>query len=202
MQEELRSALNLRDIRSNQNGIRADLLAMGLLTNRQEQEALETDIKARAGENNVILRTLQDLKRTDARFLSRLEEFNSRQGEFEQTRDTQVIPLIYQGKKEAAQGVILGIQEERNQRMRSIADDLIKESEESVQSVVAQAEQTADRSIRVFLSVGFLALLVSIVMGASLNRIIANPLKEISGAAEKNRCWRRIRRCSFQPSQR
>jgi methyl-accepting chemotaxis protein len=69
--------------------------------------------------------------------------------------------------------------------MQSLADELVQESEESVQRVIAQSEQTANQSIRVFLSVGFLALLVSIGMGASLNRIIANPLKDISGAAEK-----------------
>ena len=185
VQQELQSALHLRDIRSNQNAVRANLLAMVLLNDRREQEALETDIKARAEENNESIRNLQDLKQADSGFFSRLEEFVVVRNDFTRTQETEIIPLIYQGKKEAAQALILGIQEERNQRMKSIADGLVKESEESVQRVVAQSEQTADQSIRVFLSVGFLALLVSLAMGASLNRIIANPLKDITRIAER-----------------
>jgi len=185
VQRQMQSALSIRELRSNQNGIRANLLTMSLLTERREQEALETDIKARSEENDESLRTLQDLEQANPSFLSKLEEFNSIRTDYKQTRDNQEIPLINEGKREEALKLAVGIQQQRTERMRTIADELVKETGESVQRVVTQSEQTADRSIRVFLSVGFLALLVSIAMGASLNRIIANPLKDISSAAEK-----------------
>ena len=184
-QQELLSAVNLREIRANQNAVRGNVLAMMLLTNQPEQKVLETDIKTRSEENNETIRSLQELNQGNARFLSRLGELNAIRSDFNQTRETQVIPLIYQGNREDAHKLVLGIQEERNQKMRSIADALVKESEESVQRVVAQSEQTAELSTRIFLLVGLLALLVSVVMGAFLNRILANPLKEITRIAER-----------------
>ena len=184
-QQELMSAVNLREIRANQNAVRGNVLAMMLLTNQPEQKVLETDIKTRSEENNETIRNLQELNQDNARFLSRLEEFIVIRNDYTQTRETQVIPLIYQGNREDAHKLVLGIQEERNQKMRSIADALVKESEESVQRVVAQSEQTAELSTRIFLLVGLLALLVSVVMGAFLNRILANPLKEITRIAER-----------------
>ena len=184
-QQELLSAVNLREIRANQNAVRGNVLAMMLLTNQPEQKVLETDIKTRSEENNETIRNLQELNQDNARFLSRLEEFIVIRNDYTQTRETQVIPLIYQGNREDAHKLVLGIQEERNQKMRSIADALVKESEESVQRVVAQSEQTAELSTRIFLLVGLLALLVSVVMGAFLNRILANPLKEITRIAER-----------------
>ena len=184
-QQELMSAVNLREIRANQNAVRGNVLAMMLLTNQPEQKVLETDIKTRSEENNETIRNLQELNQDNARFLSRLEEFIVIRNDYTQTRETQVIPLIYQGNREDAHKLVLGIQEERNQKMRSIADALVKESEESVQRVVAQSEQTAELSTRIFLLAGVLALLVSVVMGAFLNRILANPLKEITRIAER-----------------
>ena len=53
VQRQMQSALSIRELRSNQNGIRANLLTMSLLSERREQEALETDIKARSEHRKV-----------------------------------------------------------------------------------------------------------------------------------------------------
>jgi methyl-accepting chemotaxis protein len=182
---ELTSALHLRDIRANQNAIRGNVLAMMLLTTQREQQALEAEIRTRNEENNETVRTLRVLNPGDSAFLSRLQEFAGLRDDYSQTRDSQVIPLIYQGRREDAQRLVLGIQEERNQKMRAIADELVQESQQSVQRVIAQSDQAAEESTRLFLLVGVLALAMSVGMGVSLHRSLANPLKEITRIAER-----------------
>ena len=183
VQRELASALALRDMRANQNAIRGNLLAMMLLSTRQEQESLEAEIRTRADENNETIRNLQELNRGDSALLSRLEAFGLARNDYNRTRETEIVPLIYGARREEAQRLLLGIQEERNQRMRAIADELVEGSRESVTQAIAQSEETAEQSIRIFLSVGVLALFVSVVMGGFLNRIIASPLKQITDFA-------------------
>jgi methyl-accepting chemotaxis protein len=185
VQRELTSALALREMRANQNAIRGNLLAMMLVTSRQEQETLEAEIRARSEENDETIRSLQGLNQGDAAFLARLEQFNLARNDYNRTRETEVLPLIYGGRREDAQRLILGIQEESNQRMRAVANELVEESQVSVPQAIAQSEQTAEQSMRIFLSVGVLALLVSVVMGGFVNRSIARPLREITGFAER-----------------
>lgn len=99
--------------------------------------------------------------------------------------ETETIPLIYAGKIDEAKGILLGIQDERNDKMRPIADALVDEAKERARTATIQSEHRANRSARIFATVGALALLISAMMAVFLSRLIANPLKEISGVAAR-----------------
>lgn len=184
-ENEFAIAVDLKDVRSNQNGVRAALLDMMLVTNRSDQEAWHQEIKDRVKKIDEIMQGLLERAQSDPEFLHRLEELNATRNAFQQTRDTQVIPLIYEGKIEEAKTLVLGIQLQRNEKMRSIANELADEAEKRAKIAVAQSEQRANDSVRFFVIVGVIAFLLAVVMATFLNRIIANPLREISGIAER-----------------
>src|SRR5918996_778870 len=50
--QEFANAVDLKDIRANQNGMRAALLTMMLVSQRSDQEALHQETKDRAKEND------------------------------------------------------------------------------------------------------------------------------------------------------
>ncbi len=183
--QDFTNAIDLKDVRSNQNAIRADVLTLLLATDSSQRDLLQKDIADREKENDATMQGLLDRTQNDATLHAGLKEFNALRSAFQQTWDAQVIPLIFAEKTEEAKAVILGIQEERNQKMRSIANQLVDEADKRAQASLAQSEQRANDSIRFFVIIGLVALLMGAGMALYLDRIIANPLKAISGVAER-----------------
>ena len=183
--EDFANAVDLMALRMNQNGVRAAQLTMMSSTKQSDQEAWHQDLKDRVKEIDEILQRLFELGRNDPMFLRRLEEEKTTRDAYKQTRDTEVIPLIYGGKTEEAKKLVLGIQGERYRKMRSIAEELGKEAKEKARTAVIQSEQKARDAVRIFVIIGAVALLLGVGMAAFLNRIIAAPLREISSVAER-----------------
>jgi methyl-accepting chemotaxis protein len=179
-EQEFTIAVDLENLRSNQQAIRATAVTMMMLTKQSDQEVRHQGIKDRSKENDEIMRRLLERGRNDPQLLRRLEEFEVIRSAFRQTRETQVMPLIYAGKIDEAKGLFLRIQAERNDKMESIVDALVDEAKERARTAVMQSERAAQQAVRISVIVGVLALLLSVVMVALLNRLIANPFKEIS----------------------
>lgn len=175
----------LLELRADLNRQLSLVMEMMVTTEKSDQEALAKDIKGRVKEIDEPLQALPVLRAGDPKFLSRLEELKSTLSAYRQTRDTESIPLIYGGKIEEAKKLALGIQAERFEKIRSIAIELANEAKERARRNVTQSRQRADQAVRLFAVGGALALLMGIAMAAFLNRIIANPLREISGVAER-----------------
>jgi DNA-binding TFAR19-related protein (PDSD5 family) len=170
-------AVDLEDLRSNQDAIRATALMMMLLTERSEQEVQHQRIKELSNENEAIMRRLLERGHHDPQLLRRLEEFDIIRRAFRETRETQVMPLIYAGKIDEAKGLFLGIQAERNNKMEAIADAFVDEAKESARTALTPSEARMLQSVRIFALIGALALLISVAMASPLNRIIAKPPK-------------------------
>jgi methyl-accepting chemotaxis protein len=101
-------------------------------------------------------------------------------------RDTQILPLIAEGKTEDARKLATeGVQAERFATMRSVAQQLGDSADEVASTAVIQSAQQASESVRLFRVIGVIALVVSVVMVGSLNRAIAAPLRHIAGVAER-----------------
>ncbi len=182
--EDFANALDLMTLRAEQNSVRAGLLTMMALTQRTDQESWHQDIKERAGEISAILQRLQERNRDRAHLSRKIEEITAAREAFAQTRDAQVIPLIYAGKTDQAREITLGVQEERYRKMRSTAEELGKAAAEQARAAVAASESRAQRAIGVFAIVGALAILLAVAMVLYLDRIIAAPLKTVAGVAE------------------
>ncbi len=184
--EDFAIGLDLMRLRVDENAIRADMLAMQMpATKRSDQDALHQEVKERIKDIEDVTQRLREGGRADAAFLRRFEEFERTWTAFEQTRATEIIPLIYQGKTEEARKLALGIQSERFQAMRSISKELGEEAVARAQRRIAESESRARDTVRIFLVVGLAALGVGLLMVGWLNRVIAGPLKSISVVAER-----------------
>jgi len=181
-EREFADVLEIKDVRSDQNASRADLFALIALTGRTEQEALQKAMKERAKPVGATLQRLIERNKEDLKRHSMFEEFNAIRAAFVETRET-MFTLISAGKTDEAKKLSVGVQAERNAKMGAIADALVDETEKAAKSALAQSEQTARESVRVFGIAGVIAVLLGIAMAIFLNRIIASPLKELSGAA-------------------
>ncbi|MCI0530116.1 MAG: methyl-accepting chemotaxis protein, partial [Nitrospira sp.] len=177
-------ATDLLELKSNQNRQHSQILEMTLRTSKSDQESIEQNIKASAKEIDEWVQKLFEHGRDDPKLLERLEELKTILDAYRQTRETQ-IALIYEGGFDEARQLAIGVQDERYERMRSIIKELVDEIVERARIAVVQSGQRANQSVRVFIIIGVIALLAGVVLIVFLNRILANPLKEISGVAEQ-----------------
>jgi methyl-accepting chemotaxis protein len=178
LQRNDRAALILSDLEANTNGQRAAVLRMIFITNPTEQAAGHQQIKEISNENETLFQKLPEFFPDDPKFLSRIVELATVRSAFIQTRDSQIIPLIFEGNIEEAKALTLGINDGRYAKMRDLAKILSDE-------VRQQASRSASQAKRTFLVIGLLAILISVTLVIFLSRIIAVPLKEISAIAER-----------------
>jgi methyl-accepting chemotaxis protein len=184
-QQDFANAEDLMRLRAEENGVRAAVLDMMLVTRRSEQEAWHRDIRERSKEIARITQRLLERNRGNQRLSAGLAELSTIRDVFAQTRDGQLIPLIYAGKMEQAKALMLGVQYERYIKMRDLAQQLGDEAEEAARIAVEESEHQALQTVRVFIVAGIASMLFGLMMVLALNRAIAAPLKAISNAAER-----------------
>jgi methyl-accepting chemotaxis protein len=184
-QEEFANAQDLMKLRADENGVRAATLDMLVVTKRSAQEVWHQDIKERSKEISGIEQRLLERNRNDSLLYTKLEELRTIREAFAQTRNDQVIPLIYAGKAEQAKTILQGIQQERYLKIRAISQELGDAAVEKARAAVTESELEAERTVRLFVMVGVAAILLAVAMALLISRIIALPLQMISGIAGK-----------------
>ena len=181
---EFANVIDLQDIRFNQNRIRSNTLTMFVLNDRQKMESLRKEGDEIAKKNDELMRMVLG-RETDPNNIARLKEFDELRKAFNDTRENQVMPLVFAGKIDSAKSVVTGIQADRNEKMGSIRDELVTAAENNTNAAVAES----GRNVRSFLNILTVLCIAIIIIGASiaiyLSRIIAGPLQEISETAEK-----------------
>ncbi|MBZ0096089.1 MAG: methyl-accepting chemotaxis protein, partial [Sulfuricella sp.] len=182
-QEEFANAQDLMKLRADENGVRASLLSMMLVTKQSDQEIWHQDIKERSQKISEVTQRLLERNRNDLPLFTRLEELKKIREAFTRTRDDQLIPLIYAGRMEQAKELALGIQEERYRKMRAIAQELGDAAAEKARAAVVESDLKAEHMLRLFVMVGVAAILLAVAMALLISRIIAAPLQMISGIA-------------------
>lgn len=184
-EKEFANAVDLMTLRAVQNGERAALLHMMMTAQGANLDAWHQDVKKRAKEGKEVLQRLLERNKNDAAVSGKLDELKETLGAFSQTRDGQTIPLIFEGKTEQARSLALGVQEERYIKMREIARELGNEATKEARTAVADSEQKARQAVQIFLIVGVAAIVLGVAMALFLDRIIAKPLRTVSGIAER-----------------
>jgi methyl-accepting chemotaxis protein len=175
-------ALELRELRSHQNFNRGQMLEMMLSTRNSDREKIELIINERSQAINAIIEKLLKLD-PDSQFQSRLNELKSTVTAYRQTR-AEEIALIRQAKTEEARQLGLNVQNDRFERIRSIATELGEEASNGAEKQLTLDQQEAQSLIRLFVIIAVAALLLGVGMVAILNRIIAKPLRQLTETAE------------------
>lgn len=176
---------DVQEVLANLDENRAAVLRMILLTQRTEQEALHKSMGETARENDEKLQQLRARNRDAAPVRKLLDELSRLRQEYLDVRDNQVIPLIYQGKTDAAVRLVLGPQSERFTQVHAVTRQLVALTTARARDAVTRSEQAIARGLILIeilaaVAVGGVILLVTV-----LNRAIADPLKTIAARAER-----------------
>jgi len=185
VENEVASALALRDVRANQNGMREDALVVSIATDAATIEPRLRDMETRSELIRRSMSLILSRLSTTPEIKDKLEQFERIRQDYEKTRVQEAMPAIRGGRRAAAQGLILGIQSERNRELQKLADEVVTLTEAQLKAAVARSQDLAARTATMFLVVGVVAVLFAIFIVAALNRAISFPLIGISRAAER-----------------
>ena len=180
---EFSNTRDLLALKANEGDVRLALIMMMSDSDRAGKELWHQRVKENAEEISKAMQRLLERNKDDHTILNRLEELNKVRLAFKETRDTQIIPLIYDGKIAEAKSLGLGVQTERFDKIRSITLEMVKDAEQEVQHQIAMSEEEARQTLSFFAIVGVSAIVVGLMIVLLLNSIIAAPLKEISDMA-------------------
>jgi methyl-accepting chemotaxis protein len=176
------AALELVELRSNQNYNRAQMLAMMSTADKTEMKKIEEDITQIAQQIDKAIEKLLKLE-LDDKYRSQLTELKNNVAAYRQTRQEE-ISLAQGGKIEEARQLAVNVQNERFNKIRSIAMELGDMAKEDAEKQIARNMQTAGTVKVIFILMGIAAFLLAGLIIVFLNQTIAKPLREITGMAE------------------
>ncbi|TAN45770.1 MAG: methyl-accepting chemotaxis protein [Nitrospirae bacterium] len=184
-EEDFKSAVTMIQLRSHMNRMRAAIPMMLLAKNESEVKAWHEKVKEVDKEMLDEIPKLQKKLQNEPKLSAKIEELSVVFNAFREARDTKAFPLIYAGKVEEAKKLVGGIQTERYEKIRAIAKELGEIEEEHARQRIMQSQQHADNYIRLFVAVGIISMFFASGIIIALNKVIANPLREIALIAER-----------------
>ena len=162
LEESDTAALDLLQLKDYLTRQRQLILRMILTSNRSEQRELETRIKKRAGEIDALLDRFIRESGSDPNLKNKLVELKNVRTASQKTRDEQVIPLIHAGKTEQAKSLLLGIQQQRFERVRQLAKEIGEHAQNQSKEAAVRLRRNAERSLTAFTIATVMALGIGI----------------------------------------
>lgn len=182
---EFANVTQLKDIRTNQNATRGMVSQMMLVPAAETLAPLQADIDRRNRENAAHLAAIAARTGSIDAKRSLLNEFAATHKAARETRESQILPLIYKGRIDEAKALHFGVQGERDARLRSIVDELVEHSVQAAAAAVSRSQQAASEAMQLLYLVAGVALAAAIALTALLTRVLADPLRTLSDAAQQ-----------------
>lgn len=162
------------------------ILARMMETNmRSDLDLLLNNIKENDKSINSKIEKVRELGRGNADYVQLFDQLMAARREFIEVRDTKTIPLVYAGKNGDAKKYFFGTQFEQYEKIMNIVAELSKLSEQSDRALMQVSAQKVRDAFIIIWFIGCVGIIVGIIMALYLTMIIARPLKEITGIAEK-----------------
>jgi len=174
----------LQEMRTDFNSNRADLLQILLDPGSESSRQLAIDIEQRSRDYVANVRHLLSLNQTQPELQALLQEIQSIQAEFDQRRRN-TLGLLQAGQVEQARAIAVGEQGERVARIRDLSRQAFSRIEREIFELQAQGDATLAQQRNLMIGLGLAALVLIVVLVVRLHRLIAIPLKRLTGWADR-----------------
>ncbi|MDR5694225.1 MAG: methyl-accepting chemotaxis protein [Armatimonadota bacterium] len=172
------------NLKGNLHAVRAALVTMMAETDRAKQEAQHQNIKQFTSDIDQLFGDLEKFNWREQEIINTISEIKSTWEAFWETRDTRLIPAIYDGRIEDARALALGVQAERFKKLTSLADEIVKRMDRMSTRARAESQATVSRSIAILLIVSGLGIAVGIFLVLLASTLIAKPVQQVTTALQ------------------
>lgn len=180
---ELRVKLN--NLTHNEDEIRMELLRALLSTDPVEQQKFLEYVKVKTEYNDSIMK---DINEYEAEENSVSLILNKMKSEYENNKKNRIevsIPLIKEGKIEEAKKNEFVIHKDSFDELRNLALNFTNTLRDKSSKAISLSEKEVKYAKVLFLCISIAAAIIMIFLIISLNRLISNPLNDISKAARQ-----------------
>jgi len=177
--------LEVTKLQSNLNRERVVLRRMIDAVTPADQVLWHQDIEELDAEIDEGLRMISSLELSDKTLLNIIEELRVSRQNYIEMRETQMVPLIYEGKLPEARALFFGELLQQYETMRRTADLSSRVANARVHNLAVWIAQVYQITIIAYLVIGSLSGGLAIVFSIYLVKLIAAPLKELATQAEK-----------------
>ncbi|MBI3753325.1 MAG: MCP four helix bundle domain-containing protein [Deltaproteobacteria bacterium] len=162
--------------------VRAQLVAMTGETDKDKKDTYHARIKELSKEiDDAFARWFEEAKEVRDEKRNILKELQTTWNDFRTTRDTQIIPFIYEGKIQEAKALALGIQAERYKKMTSLADELVKMEEREAKALIDISREAFRKLIFITIVASLITVLIYLTVSYYfMRKDFSTPLAKLS----------------------
>jgi methyl-accepting chemotaxis protein len=179
------TAMDIRLANLNQRQIRINAFQMLFAKDKQNLEKLYQEGNALVKDNAEVTARLVAREKTHSDLLGELLEYEKLITAFSETRNKDVVGPILAGKRDAAIDVLMTVQKLRAQQIRELGAKLDDKVTQRAAAHIAESSLTVKSTFQTFFLTGAFAIALAIVLALTLSRLIAVPLKAVTGVAER-----------------
>lgn len=186
--EHYLASLFAANVKGKISDVRAQLVAMMSETNKDKMDKYNADIQEVSKEidGEMIQWFEKGLEGHDEKMNAFMRDFKIVWNDFRNTRDTQIIPFIYQNNIQEAKALALGIQAERYKKMIDIADGLVKMEEGEAGDLIKISRVRFKSFIVITFAMSFFVVVAYLLLSSYiLRKDFSKPLTELIGYADR-----------------
>lgn len=171
-------SVEILELKSDLNGVRASLISMMSQTDKAGQEKQHEIVKglsdkidagiAQALKNEAIKDDTKD----------KIKEIGETWSAFSLTRDNEVIPAIYAGRLNEAKALALGVQAERFKKFTTLADEIVKTEVGEAKGAMANGRQVYAWAIGIVIAISVLSFALTAVLSLLIASAVSATLGE------------------------
>lgn len=189
-QEELfernfNNAVELMNLKSNITKQRSNSISMLVSKNKEFERQLEDERDRLRDQNTELINNLLKRNQNDSYIVQSMNEVDRLRKEGLAENKQYILPLIYAEKNDEAAKYLFGPQKERTEKILVIYDSLKKDITDKSKADLERNQRNIKRFSFLFLIGSLIALAVTVGMVIFLNNILAEPIQDLSYAAEK-----------------
>ena len=177
-------ALNLVELKADTNRSRAQMLEIMMSNDPSQQQKIKQQILQRTALINKIMKGIATSRDHSPLFEEKFQQLTNIRNAYLELRDKQ-LDLIGSGQTAAAIQWGIGEQQQRFNLIRDLILELGKMKSDQALERLQRSRHEAHAALMLFIAAGFIAIVVTLAMTLILNRVIADPLKEITVIAER-----------------
>jgi len=168
--------------------VRAQLLAMTGEADKDKKDKYHARIKelSREIDDNLTQWFEKDVKVRDVKMNVFIRNLQTVWNEFRTTRDSQIIPFVYDGKIQEAKALAFGIQAERYKEMIRLTDELVKMEEQEARELLDISKETFKELILFGIVASLVIVLIYLPLSYyTLRKDFSEPLADLSDHAKR-----------------
>lgn len=175
---------NIMRLHSIENSIRIDMFSLMTGTPSDRQNWLK-EIESNEKEADAIFKIIDELPGISVGMQNQTKDLRALIMEYRKVRHEDVIPAIQNNEQDKALNLLMKMQKLQHEKVTKTIQNMVTEAHEKFEESLYSMNEEINGTINGFITIGFFAIILAILLIILLNKYIGKPIKDLAGYAER-----------------